>query len=124
MENENLEKIAKDKYMPIFFVFLEEKYEKNGLICRRQEIKEKNKDILLNDLIKKVEDLENAFYCLCKEHKIELSACDFCGSKTKTSNFDNTNNITKNEMIGNNMNPQLYNLCFSHKICRVCREKK
>jgi hypothetical protein len=82
------------------------------------------RDILLNNLIKKVEDLENAFNHLCKEHKIELCACDFCGSKTKTYNFDVINNVTKEEIIENNMNPQLYDMCFSYKICRVCREKK
>jgi hypothetical protein len=82
------------------------------------------RDILLNNLIKKVEELESALNYFCEKHKNELYACNFCGSKTKTYNFDNTNNLTKEEMIENHINPQLYEICFSHKICRVCREKK
>ncbi len=90
----------------------------------KNENENHEKDILLNNLVKKVEELENALNHLCKEHQIKLHACDFCGSKSKTYNFDNINNITKEEMIENNINPQLYDLHFNHKICAVCREKK
>ncbi len=61
--------------------------------------------------------------CFYGEENILLCKCDFCKSNAKTYNFDITNNITKEEANDNDINLQLYDLHFTHKICSVCREK-
>lgn len=55
---------------------------------------------------------------------IILFKCDFCDVISETQNFDDINNITKEEMTENNIDPQLYDLHFNYKICSVCRNKK
>jgi hypothetical protein len=70
-------------------------------------------------------DNQNKFPSISfEEENIMLCNCDFCGVKTKTQKFDKKNNLTKEEMVDNALNPELYELRFFFEICGVCRQKK
>ncbi len=83
-------------------------------------------EILLTEIINKLNNLENTIDALCDKNNIKLELCDYCKNKTKIFKYDENKNITKDEAIFNGSchNPRTMKFRFNKNICLRCYENK